>query len=172
MAIPESQLNILSKQGSITQSSSTYETIKGLLESSDAPYAGKNFVSFLQGSYGNDTNIYADSDVDIVMRIDSVYHDDLSGLTEDDKSLYNSYWSAATYTFNDFKRDVVAHLIKKFGASGSSRATRPSSSQAAATAGMLTLSSALNSGNTQNSAALTIIATSRASRFGPVTGNR
>lgn len=117
MAIPESQLDIWSKLGSVTQSSATYATIKGSLESSDASYVGKKFVNFLQGSYGNDTNIYADSDVDIVMRIDDIYYSDLSNLTEDDKNIYNSQRSAATYTLDDFKRDVLAHLTKKFGTS-------------------------------------------------------
>jgi hypothetical protein len=35
---------------------------------------------FLQGSYGNDTNIYAESDVDVVMRTDSIYYSDTSAL--------------------------------------------------------------------------------------------
>ena len=58
MPIPESQLETWSHQGSITQSSNTYNTIKNVLEASTTPYAGKNFKVFLQGSYGNDTNIY------------------------------------------------------------------------------------------------------------------
>ena len=70
MPIPESQLETWSHQGSITQSSSTYNTIKSVLEGSTTPYAGRNFKVFLQGSYGNDTNIYAESDVDIVIRLD------------------------------------------------------------------------------------------------------
>jgi hypothetical protein len=64
MAIPESQLTTWSSQGSITQSANTYATIKLALESGDTTYAGKSYEIFLQGSYGNDTNVYADSDVD------------------------------------------------------------------------------------------------------------
>ena len=63
--IPETQLDTWSHQGSITQSSATYATIKRSLEASDAGYANKNFHVFLQGSYGNDTNVYAESDVDV-----------------------------------------------------------------------------------------------------------
>ena len=66
MAIPEAQLDTWSAQGSITQSKNTYASIKGVLESANSPYYQRSFVSFLQGSYGNDTNIYADSDVDVV----------------------------------------------------------------------------------------------------------
>ena len=74
MAIPESQLETWSHQGSVTQSSNTYNTIKSVLEASTTPYADKNFEVFLQGSYGNDTNIYAESDVDIVIRLDDCFH--------------------------------------------------------------------------------------------------
>ena len=63
MAIPESQLDTWSHQGSITQSSNTYATITGALEAAGTPYANKAYKVFLQGSYGNDTNIYAPDDV-------------------------------------------------------------------------------------------------------------
>jgi hypothetical protein len=116
MSIPETQLDTWSSLGSVTQSRDTYATIKRALESSDAPYTGESFVSFLQGSYGNDTNIYADSDVDTVIRLDSTFYTDLTGLTDDDKNIYNSQRSVATYGYADFKRDVLAHLITKFGA--------------------------------------------------------
>ena len=43
MAIPESQLDTWSHQGSVTQSSNTYNTIKSALEASTTPYAGKNY---------------------------------------------------------------------------------------------------------------------------------
>ena len=43
MAIPQSQLETWSHQGSITQSSQTYNSIKGVLEANNPPYAGKNF---------------------------------------------------------------------------------------------------------------------------------
>ena len=77
MAIPESQLDTWSHQGSITQSSTTYNTIKKALESTGSAYAGKNYTVFLQGSYGNDTNIYSESDVDIVIRLNSCFYHDL-----------------------------------------------------------------------------------------------
>ena len=70
MPIPEAQLETWSHQGSIQQSSSTYNTVKTALEASDNPYYDKNYSIFLQGSYGNNTNIYSESDVDIVIRLD------------------------------------------------------------------------------------------------------
>ncbi len=115
MPIPESQLDIWSHQGSVSQSSSTYKSVKGVLEASDTPYADRSYTSFLQGSYGNDTNVWADSDVDIVMRIDSVFYRDIEGLPDEEKSLYKAAFSDATYTYSDFKRDVIAVLTKAYG---------------------------------------------------------
>ena len=62
MGIPEAQLETWSHQGAIAGSSSTYATMKNALESATAPYIGKSYKVFLQGSYGNDTNIWSSSD--------------------------------------------------------------------------------------------------------------
>jgi hypothetical protein len=115
MAIPESQLDTWSHQGSVTQSSNTYNAIKSVLDAGTTPYAGKNFSVFLQGSYGNDTNIYAESDVDIVVRLDDCFQSDLSDLTEGEKAAYRSAFADATYTHVDFKRDVLATLTTQYG---------------------------------------------------------
>lgn len=115
MPIPESQLETWSHQGSITQSSNTYNAIKNVLEANTTPFAGKNFKVFLQGSYGNDTNIYAESDVDVVIRLDDCFQSDLTELTEDEKAAYKSAFSDATYTHVDFKQDVLSALTTQYG---------------------------------------------------------
>lgn len=115
MAIPESQLETWSHQGSIAQSSNTYNTIKNVLEANTTPYAGKNFKVFLQGSYGNDTNIYAESDVDIIIRLDDCFQSDLTQLTEEEKAAYRSAFRDATYTHADFKTDVLSVLTQQYG---------------------------------------------------------
>lgn len=115
MGIPESQLETWSHQGSITQSASTYSTIKNALESSDAAYHGKNFKVFLQGSYGNDTNIYAESDVDVVIRLDDVYYSDLTQLSPEDREAYDRAFVPATYSYDQYKRDVLKILADRFG---------------------------------------------------------
>jgi hypothetical protein len=116
MAIPESQLDTWSHQGSIAQSSSTYATIKRALEASDTKYAGKSYEVFLQGSYGNDTNIYAESDVDVVIRLDSVYHYDIDDLKPEELARFNAALIPGTYPYAGYKADVIAALIKSFGA--------------------------------------------------------
>ena len=89
VSIPESQLNTWSHQGSVTQSSETYATIKRALEKDSAGYAEHDYQVFLQGSYGNDTNIYSESDVDIVIRLDSMYYYDISKLDDAAKQAFH-----------------------------------------------------------------------------------
>lgn len=115
MPIPESQLDTWSHQGSITQSSNTYNSIKNVLEAGTTPYAGKNFKVFLQGSYGNDTNIYAESDVDIVIRLNDCFFSDLELLSEEEKAAHKQAFSDAAYTHVDFKRDVLSVLTGQYG---------------------------------------------------------
>jgi hypothetical protein len=115
MAIPKAQLETWSHQGSISQSSNTYNGIKEVLENSLTPYASKSFKVFLQGSYGNDTNIYAESDVDIVIRLDSCFNTDLTRLDEREKAAYRAAFRDATYTHRDFKKDVVSVLRDQYG---------------------------------------------------------
>ncbi len=80
MAIPETQLETWSHQGAMATSRDTYATIKRALEDSKARYANRSFEVFLQGSYGNDTNIYAESDVDIVISCSDTFYRDVSAL--------------------------------------------------------------------------------------------
>ncbi|HEX7930448.1 MAG TPA: nucleotidyltransferase [Sphingomicrobium sp.] len=116
MAISEAQLETWSKQGSVTQSQATYATVRTCLEASDAPYAGRSKSIFLQGSYGNDTNIYADSDVDVVIVTDSVfYHSDDDLVPDEQTAIRAVLKGGGGYTYNQFKADVLAQLSKKFG---------------------------------------------------------
>ena len=115
MAIPESQLETWSHQGSVTQSSSTYNSIKKVLEAKGTPYSGKKYSVFLQGSYGNDTNIYAESDVDIVIKLDSCFQSDLEELSQEEKDAYENAYEDATYNYADFKRDVLGVLTDAYG---------------------------------------------------------
>lgn len=115
MAISEQQLERWSHQGSIQQSAATYKAIKAVLHDPNAPYNAKSYDSFLQGSYGNNTNIYADSDVDIAMMLTSTFYSDLSRLSEADERRYNENRIEATYSYNEFKIDVLVWLKKNFG---------------------------------------------------------
>lgn len=115
MAIPETQLETWSHQGSVTQSSTTYNSIKSVLEAAGTPYSDQPYSVFLQGSYGNDTNIYAESDVDIVIKLDGCWQSDLEALTPEDKEAYKSAHVDATYTHVHLKRDVLKVLADAYG---------------------------------------------------------
>ena len=115
MAISEQQLQTWSHQGSVRGSSETYQAIKATLEDQSAPYAGYGFEVFLQGSYGNDTNIYAESDVDIVICLTEVFDSDIAGLNPADKLTYQASYSPAAYDFREFQRDVFIWLQWKYG---------------------------------------------------------
>jgi len=81
-----------------------------------AAYASKDYEVFLQGSYGNDTNIYAESDVDTVIRLDSILRSDLTALPPEQQAAYHEAFGKATDTFDEFKRGVVTRLSNAFGA--------------------------------------------------------
>jgi len=114
MPISESQLETWAHQGAVAQSKDTYATIRTALQDSSAPYAGKSYDLFLQGSYCNDTNVYADSDVDVIMKLNSIFYHDISDLPPDEQALYNAARSSADYSADDFKNAVFTHLGRKF----------------------------------------------------------
>jgi hypothetical protein len=70
---------------------------------------------FLQGSYGNDTNIWKESDVDAVMELTGLYYYDLSLLTSQQQQMWQSGHGAGNYSFNQFEGDVLARLQAQFG---------------------------------------------------------
>jgi len=117
MPIPESQLETWSHQGAIAQSAGTYEAIGSALRHRAAPYSAKDFSVFLHGSYGNDTNVYRESDVDIVVCLDETYYADTGAMTEWGRRQYEGAFSAATYTYSDFRSAVIGWLVKVFGSS-------------------------------------------------------
>ena len=116
MTIPLAQLETWSSQGSITQSKNTYATVKAGLEDANATYTSRNFKVFLQGCYGNDTNIYAESDVDVVIRYDGAFFHDINERPADEQAAFNAaYPGEGTYSYNDFKEHVRQALQAKFG---------------------------------------------------------
>jgi tRNA nucleotidyltransferase (CCA-adding enzyme) len=76
--IAESQLDIWASQGPTAQFTDTYNRIRDKLLDKGAPYPLSDTEVFLQGSYKNDTNVYGDSDVDIVLCHTGAFYKDLS----------------------------------------------------------------------------------------------
>jgi hypothetical protein len=117
MGIPEGQLETWTHIGAAAQSATTYQDIKKVIESKDANYATKQIDSFLQGSYGNDTNVYgADSDVDIVLRTKSLFYYNLDALSEVEKNAFKAvYHSPSAYTLENFRSDAIKWLYDQYG---------------------------------------------------------
>lgn len=116
MTIPLSQLETWSAQGSITQSKNTYASVKAALEDTNAQYKNRNFKVFLQGSYGNDTNIYAESDVDVVIRYDGAFFHDIKTRPLDEQVVFHqTFPNAGGYRYGEFKAHVTNALVSKFG---------------------------------------------------------
>lgn len=117
MAIPENQLETWTHIGAAAQSAATYQSVKRVIESKDAPYATRQIDSFLQGPYGNDTNVYgADSDVDIVLRTKSFFYYNLDALSEGEKTAFKTvHPSDSQYTLRTFRNDAVKWFSGKYG---------------------------------------------------------
>ena len=115
MAISKDQLQNWSHLGATKQSSETYQTIKAALKDNQAPYSGRHFEVFLQGSYGNDTNIRAESDVDIVICLTEVFNIDDSSLSPADRTVCREAVHSPTYGFYEFRGDVFRWLKWKYG---------------------------------------------------------
>jgi hypothetical protein len=115
MAIPEAQLDTWSNQGSKAQSSSTYATVKNALEQAEAAYADRDFDVFLQGSYGNDTNVWAESDVDIIIRYNGAFFHNIKELSTDQQTAFNAHYpGASSYSYDTFKSHVQTALVAAF----------------------------------------------------------
>lgn len=115
MTIPESQLETWSHQGSVSQSADTYEPIKRVLEDRDAPYANRSFETFLQGSYRNTTNVWSESDVDVVINLKDVYYSGTESLSAEDKARFDADFVSSSYSISEFKASVTGWLKQKFG---------------------------------------------------------
>jgi hypothetical protein len=115
MPIPESQLQTWSHPAGTTTAKATHESIRVALDQANSPLRGKDYEVYLQGSYKNDTNIRGDSDVDVVVKLNSTFASDLSGLSEDQRRLYREAYPDATYLWQHFRSDVLAALRKYYG---------------------------------------------------------
>lgn len=65
---------------------------------------------YLQGSYANSTNVRFDSDVDIVVQLNSTFFCDKSQLSTTEQSIHSGCHSDSMYKFIDFKNDIYNAL--------------------------------------------------------------
>ncbi len=136
--IAEAQLITWSSQGPTGQFTDTYQRIRDNLLDRSAPYPLKDTKVFLQGSYRNDTNVYGDSDVDIVLYHTGAFYRDVSRLSAADREAYDAaYAGVVQYGYGDFKLDAT----KAGSTTKSAPARRRSIFRATTTVATLTCSS-------------------------------
>ncbi|MDO9365119.1 MAG: nucleotidyltransferase [Methylotenera sp.] len=115
MAISEADLTMMAAIGAQKTSKDTYATVKLALDNKDTGYHEKNYKVFLQGSYGNDTNIVKESDVDVIICLDSIFTYDISLLPQPEQESFRTKHPASKYTHKEFREDVLRILYERFG---------------------------------------------------------
>ncbi len=118
MALSEEQLEIWSRAPSATEGhklAHTYEMVAAALRENPA-LNERDYDIYLQGSYANDTNIRNDSDVDIVIQMNSPHYNDGSSLPADERIRMEQAHVDSDYQFSQLKQDVQVALQRKFGA--------------------------------------------------------
>jgi len=73
-----------------------------------------DYEIYLQGSYANSTNISFNSDVDIVLQLNSVFRRDITRLNEVEVNEYKKHFSSVSYKFLQWKEDTLTALQKWF----------------------------------------------------------
>ncbi|MGA2269052.1 MAG: nucleotidyltransferase [Bryobacteraceae bacterium] len=115
MPIPQSQLETWSHQGAVATSSAAYNSIRQALLKATSPLASRGVDIFLQGSYANSTNIYADSDVDVVVLYGSTFYKDLSALTPAQQQFHEALFPPAAYLWTHLRDDTLNALRSHYG---------------------------------------------------------
>lgn len=124
MSIPELQLETWSQQGATTTAQTTYQSVQTALRADTSLIKYYDFDVYLQGSYRNTTNIRGDSDVDVVVELNSVFNSNVSSLTTDEVSAYHRSYSDASYTFGEFRSEVLASLMAYYGSAAVSEGNK------------------------------------------------
>lgn len=115
MAIPESQLDTWSNQGATSQSAATYAQVQRAFSTPTSRVRARDHEIYLQGSYKNDTNVRGDSDVDVIAQVNEVFYHDLVALDADQRQRYEASRSPASYSWEQFRSDVLHDLRAYFG---------------------------------------------------------
>lgn len=113
--ITEDKLKTWSNPGGTGNSMTAHNSIRAALEANDSSIKLRTFEIFLQGSYRNNTNIRADSDVDVVVQSNEVFYKDLSRLPADQQAAQKRSYSEGRYNAIDWRTDVEKALRQKFG---------------------------------------------------------
>ena len=116
MPIPENQLATWSHPGATESSKRTHKAVRRALRDWD-DIRSREYEVYLQGSYKNSTNIYGNSDVDVIAQINDTFFWDGSDLSEGERNAHHKAYPDAQYRLEDFRDDVLSALRAYFGVS-------------------------------------------------------
>ncbi|MHB1299194.1 MAG: nucleotidyltransferase domain-containing protein, partial [Gemmatimonadaceae bacterium] len=69
---------------------------------------------FLQGSYRNATNIYGDSDIDVVVLHENIFYHNKHELPPDQQLAHDSHFVVASYDWKQLHADTLSTLTRAF----------------------------------------------------------
>lgn len=69
-----------------------------------------DFKIYLQGSYANSTNIWGNSDVDIVIELDGLFNHNINECSSEDQKKFHEKYPCATINIEDFKSTIISVL--------------------------------------------------------------
>lgn len=117
MAISEFQLSLLSQIPHGTEQHKLTRTYKEVSEAlkADAEVNAMTYEVYLQGSYANDTNIKAESDVDIVLQLNDHFYYDDHLLSPEHKAIFTQSIQKSNYPYDAYKMSIFNSLRNYFG---------------------------------------------------------
>ena len=114
MAIPENQLKIWAQPGTVKGAKNTHAAIRNALAGHQWP-DDVRYVTYLQGSYRNNTHLRRQSDVDVVVELTSLPVRDGSRLPDSQRRLLARDFPEPEYGWRRFRRDVRSAIAGAFG---------------------------------------------------------
>jgi len=110
MTIPKSQIETWSSQGAIATSKNTYASVKSAVEEIVSPLTHLTVDTYLSGSYLNDTNVYAESDVDVIVALRTWNGSGLAytNLTDEQRAALEI--RTVNFIYANFKKEIVQGL--------------------------------------------------------------
>ena len=114
MAIPENQLKIWAQPGTVKGAKNTHAAIRNALGRHQWP-DDVRYVTYLQGSYRNNTHLRRQSDVDVVVELTSLPVRDGSRLPDSQRRLLDRDFPEPEYGWRRFRRDVRSAIAGSLG---------------------------------------------------------
>jgi hypothetical protein len=115
VTIPTSQLETWARRVDAPQSKRTADIIRDELERSGTYISTRSYKVYLQGSYRNITNIFRDSDVDLVVELTGTFYSGIVNLTAEEERRRDAAYSPAELSLADFREQVLRQLLRRFG---------------------------------------------------------